>query len=66
MRVVSTPHLIARSDLRRTDKGYEGTANVWGFLYTVTVEKLGDTIQLSVYDGPVDPAHAIPGVDTAL
>lgn len=64
--MTNSAHLIARSNLRRTDKGYEGTANVWGFLYHVTVERLGDTIQLSVYDGPVAPEHRIPGVDGAL
>ena len=52
-RMIHTRRLLARTD----DGAYQGTITVWGFSYEVECRRVGDCVEVIVFDGaaPVEP-----------
>ena len=59
-------HIVARAVMPRSDAGYAGTLNLWGFAYGIEITKHADGVLVTAYDGPVAPGYDVPGIDKLL
>ena len=52
-RMIHTRRLLARTD----DGAYQGSITVWGFSYEVECRRVGDCVEVIVFDGaePIEP-----------